>query len=58
MQMQYERVRPTEAEMAEYQTKNRRRPGVSRVQCRVCGQRLWGSGLGIGAHNRKNCTAL
>lgn len=49
----YRRVAPTEAELAEYAQKNNgRRPSVHRVVCLRCGQRLWFSGMGKGAHER------
>lgn len=30
-----------------------RSPSVYRVQCTVCGKRIWGSGLGIGSHKKE-----
>jgi hypothetical protein len=49
----YERVNPTDAELAKYRAKNAGRlPSAYRVRCRACGRRIWGSGMGIGSHNR------
>ena len=49
----YRRVAPTEAELAAFaKTHNGCRPNVYRVVCLRCGQRLWFSGMGKGAHER------
>lgn len=50
----YRRVSPTAEERAAYLT---RKPGargaaVYRLECLTCGARIWGSGLGIGSHER------
>jgi len=51
----FERVTPTAEEVEEYRTRRGFgfAPPVYRVRCKRCGKRLWGSGLGIGAHRRK-----
>lgn len=49
----FERVTPTAEEVEEYRTRRGFAPPVYRVRCTRCGKRLWGSGLGIGAHRRK-----
>jgi hypothetical protein len=42
----------TAEELEDYRKKhNGRRPSVYRLEC-FCGKRIWGSGLGIGAHRR------
>ena len=48
----YTRVTPTPTETANYRRKHGRPAAVYRVECDACGRRLWGSGLGIGSHNR------
>ncbi len=49
---EFDRVTPTTEERAAYAAANRFRPSVYRLQCRTCGARIWGSGLGIGSHLR------
>ena len=49
----------TREELQDYMdSHNGRTPprNVRHVTCRACGKRMWGSGIGIGAH-RKACTA-
>jgi hypothetical protein len=50
----YRRVSATPEEIAGYLRKHpgQRHPAVYRVECRACGKRIWGSGMGIGSHNR------
>jgi hypothetical protein len=48
----YQRVVATAEEIAAFVAKKGYEPVVYRVQCSNCGARLWGSGLGIGAHDR------
>jgi hypothetical protein len=48
----YTRVVPTGEEVAEHMKRHGRQPATYRYECKECGKRLWGSGLGIGAHNR------
>lgn len=49
----FRRVAATAAELVEWREAHAGRyPSVYRVQCRACGKRLWGSGLGIGSHRR------
>jgi hypothetical protein len=50
--VKYRRTVPTPEEIAEHVERYGRRPGTYRYECRECGKRLWGSGLGLGAHNR------
>lgn len=46
-------VRATAEEVAAWREKHPRRPGTPyRVACDRCGQRLWLSGIGLGAHRR------
>lgn len=56
----YTAVAATAAEFAAWRAKNPNRPQPStrRLQCNWCGQRIWGSGMGVGSHNRsKKCAA-
>ncbi len=48
------RVRATQEELAEWARTHphRKHPSVYRVECDYCGKRYWGSGLGVGSHNR------
>ena len=48
----YTRVPFTRQEWKQYVDKKGRPPVVHRVACDHCGKRLWGSGLGIGSHNK------
>jgi hypothetical protein len=49
----YVRVSPTKEEIDAFRKSHSGfRPSVNRFVCRDCGKRLWGSGLGIGSHNR------
>jgi hypothetical protein len=49
----FQRVLATTKELAEWRAHTGRPyPSVHRVACLACGRRLWGSGLGIGAHRR------
>ena len=49
----YHRAAATAAEVDAYKARNHgHHPTVYRVVCNRCGKRLWGSGIGIGAHNR------
>lgn len=48
----FDRTFPTREEMADWLGSHRYPPSVYRVVHRPCGKRLWGSGLGIGAHRR------
>lgn len=59
----YRRVKPTAEEMVEWFAKQKKagtRPMTPlacrqyRLECKLCGTRIWGSGMGIGAHNRKH----
>ena len=50
---QFNRVRPTPEETQEFKAKRGHSPGTHRIECKICGKRLWGSGLGIGSHTRK-----
>ncbi len=57
----YTAVAATPEEIAIWRTKNPNRPQPStrRLRCDSCGHRIWGSGLGIGSHNRsKKCAAI
>ena len=57
----YTAVTVTGKELAAWRTKNPNRPQPStrRLQCNFCDKRIWGSGLGVGAHNRsKACAAV
>lgn len=47
-------VTPTNDEVAEYRRRNHRDPAMYRLVCDRCGRRIWGSGLGVGAHRRKH----
>lgn len=51
----FEYVLPTVAEITAYTTKHDHLPTSYRLRCMTCRERIWGSGLGIGAH-RKGCT--
>ena len=52
----FDYVLATDAENAAYAaTHDGRSPAVYRLACLTCRERIWGSGLGIGAH-RKGCT--
>lgn len=56
----YTVVAATPQELADWCTKNpnRPRPSTRRLRCDSCGRRIWGSGLGVGSHNRsKTCAA-
>lgn len=56
----YTAVTATGQELAAWRAKNpnRPQPSVRRLQCNFCSKRIWGSGLGVGAHNRsKACAA-
>lgn len=56
----YTTVTATSAELSAWRAKNPNRPQPStrRLQCNFCDKRIWGSGLGVGAHNRsKACAA-
>ena len=49
----YTRVLATDAEVEEFKKKhNGFHPGIYRLKCKTCGKRIWGSGLGVGSHNR------
>lgn len=48
----YEQVVPTATEIQEHVKRHGRQPATYRYRCRECDKRIWGSGLGIGAHNR------
>jgi hypothetical protein len=48
----YERVRPTPEEVADFRRRKGYLPSVHRVRCTLCGRRYWGSGIGIGSHRR------
>lgn len=48
----YERVRETPEELAEWRRKHPWPPSVYRVRCLLCGRRYWGSGIGVGSHRR------
>ena len=39
-------------EINAYRRKHKRHPTQYRLACVACGKRIWGSGLGIGAHRR------
>jgi hypothetical protein len=55
----YERVSATWEERQDYRDKHKGfGPGVYRYRCTWCGKRLWGSGLGIGSHNRSKACEL
>jgi hypothetical protein len=48
------RVSSTPEEIAQWHKEHgaKSQPRVYRVECRSCHKRLWGSGIGIGAHRR------
>lgn len=48
----FDRVKATPEEVAAYKAKTGFTPSVYRVECNVCGQRYWCSGIGAGAHRR------
>jgi hypothetical protein len=50
----YQRVQPTEKEIEVYLASHpgQKSPAVYRLKCLTCGQFIWGSGLGIGSHER------
>lgn len=49
----FRRVAATQEEIQAWRdAHNGRYPSVGRVRCLGCDKRLWGSGLGIGAHRR------
>jgi hypothetical protein len=46
-------VTATHEETEEYRrTHNHRYPAMYRLECISCGKRIWGSGIGTGAHRR------
>jgi hypothetical protein len=45
-------VTATREENAEWRAKHKRHTSQYRLVCTACGKRIWGSGLGIGAHRR------
>jgi len=52
---QYRRVAATPAEIEAWKKlHNGQYPAMYRVECTICGKRIWGSGMGIGAHNRSS----
>jgi hypothetical protein len=48
----YDKVAATADEVAAFVAKKGHRPGVNRVQCGVCGARLWFSGFTAASHER------
>lgn len=54
MALDFAKVAPTVKELADWRKRNPGRawPSVNRVECISCHRRIWGSGLGIGAHRR------
>jgi hypothetical protein len=50
---EYRVVTATPEEIAEFKRRHQGfPPGVYRLECRACGRRIWGSGLGVGSHRR------
>jgi hypothetical protein len=49
---EYDKVIPTETEVAGWRRKHPRQGPPYRVQCNVCGGRFWLSGIGLGSHRR------
>ena len=50
--IKYKRVSPTPEEVTEHVRKHGGRPRTYRYECKDCGKRIWGSGLGVGSHTR------
>jgi len=50
--MSYNKVTATADEVAAFVAKKGHRPGVNRVQCGICGARLWFSGFTAASHER------